>query len=73
MPTRKGPSIRGVQNGGFPGFHDKFLRSQDTRCYKYVKEHSRQRMYQEFEGVQQKRLLKARNVKNETSEDFTPK
>ena len=73
MPTRRGPpNIRGVEPG-FHGFHDKFLRSQDTRCYKYVKEQSRQRLYQEFEGVHQKRLLRTRNLKNDTSDDFTPK
>ena len=71
MPTRRGPTVHGVPPGSC--FHDKFLRSQDTRCYKYVKEQSRQRLYQEFEGVHQKRLLKTRNVKNETSDDFTPK
>ena len=72
MPSRRGSIQRGVGNT-FPGFHDKFLRSQDTRCYKYVKEDSRQRLYQEFEGVHQKRLLRTRNQKNETSDDFTPK
>ena len=72
MPTGSRPSIRGVHSG-FNGFHDKFLRTQDTRCYRYVKEQSRQRLYQEFEGAHQKRLLKTRNSKNDTSDDFTPK
>ena len=73
MPTRGSmPTQRGVGIDNTFQSHEKFLRSQDTKCYTYVKEDTRQRLYQEFENVHQKRLIKLRQ-RNETSEDFTPK